>query len=127
MQFETYNFKLHIFLYYFMQEAKLIKALKAMPVVALLGSRQVGKTTLAIDIAHQYLKKSHLPRSSGAKQHRQRATHYPTITGSVAGIVAFRIAIFWASFSATSINAPVTNSWSSIVTGRPSSPPSRIF
>lgn len=43
MQFETYNFKLHIFLYYFMQEAKLIKALKAMPVVALWGSRQVGK------------------------------------------------------------------------------------
>ncbi len=38
-------------------EPKLIKALKAMPVVALLGSRQVGKTTLAIDIAKLSLSK----------------------------------------------------------------------
>ncbi len=38
-------------------EAKLIKAIKAMPVVALLGSRQVGKTTLAIEIAKQTLSK----------------------------------------------------------------------
>ncbi|MFT4925081.1 MAG: putative AAA+ superfamily ATPase [Phenylobacterium sp.] len=32
-------------------ESKIIQALNAMPVVAILGSRQVGKTTLAFDIA----------------------------------------------------------------------------
>ncbi len=38
-------------------ESKLVKALQSMPVVALLGSRQVGKTTLAIEIAKQTINK----------------------------------------------------------------------
>lgn len=38
-------------------ENRLINALKAMPVVALLGPRQVGKTTLAIEIAKKALNK----------------------------------------------------------------------
>lgn len=34
-------------------ESKLLEALNQMPVVALLGPRQVGKTTLALRIAEQ--------------------------------------------------------------------------
>ena len=34
-----------------LMETSLIKAIAAMPVVALLGPRQVGKTTLALEIA----------------------------------------------------------------------------
>jgi predicted AAA+ superfamily ATPase len=37
---------------------KILKALETMPVVALLGPRQVGKTTLALDVAKSISKKS---------------------------------------------------------------------
>lgn len=33
-------------------ENRIVQALKAMPVVAILGPRQVGKTTLALEIAN---------------------------------------------------------------------------
>jgi predicted AAA+ superfamily ATPase len=42
-----------------MQE-RLYGAIEAMPVVALLGPRQVGKTTLAIEVSHRVKKKSKL-------------------------------------------------------------------
>lgn len=37
---------------------KILKALETMPVVALLGPRQVGKTTLVLDVAKSISKKS---------------------------------------------------------------------
>lgn len=40
------------------QESKLINALTKMPVVALLEPRQVGKTTLALQIAEKSLYKN---------------------------------------------------------------------
>ncbi len=40
---------------------KIIRALENMPAVALLGARQVGKTTLALHIADQLSKKKHAP------------------------------------------------------------------
>lgn len=39
-------------------EEKLIQGLKSMPVVVILGPRQVGKTTLALELAKSTLKKS---------------------------------------------------------------------
>ena len=38
-------------------ESKIVRALKAMPVVAILGPRQAGKTTLALEIANDKLDK----------------------------------------------------------------------
>ncbi len=38
-------------------ESKLLKSLKNVPITAILGSRQVGKTTLALEIAKQLLEK----------------------------------------------------------------------
>lgn len=71
MQFETKTFKLHTFFLFFMQieslmqnwvkrtlEKKLIQGLKSMPVVVILGPRQVGKTTLALELAKSTLEKS---------------------------------------------------------------------
>jgi uncharacterized protein len=39
-------------------EEKLLRALRTMPVVALVGPRQVGKTTLAFQLAHQVIDKA---------------------------------------------------------------------
>lgn len=36
-------------------ESKLLKSLKNVPITVILGSRQVGKTTLALEIAKQLL------------------------------------------------------------------------
>ena len=41
-------------------EETLVKALQNMPVVVLLGARQVGKTTLALSIAAELIKKIRL-------------------------------------------------------------------
>ena len=38
-------------------ESKIVRALKATPVVAILGPRQAGKTTLALEIANDKLDK----------------------------------------------------------------------